>query len=81
MKKEKGKTTLIKTVKKNIPVLPFTKGDLLKETEKISVLIRELKSEMSEKFEKHENIILAEYRHRIETLEMKMQELFQNKKK
>jgi len=34
-----------------------------------------LRKEMSERFEKHENIILAEYRHRIETLETKVREL------
>ena len=53
----------------------ISKEEFLQETEKISVLIRELKNEMNEKFEKHENIILAEYRHRIEALETKVGEL------
>jgi hypothetical protein len=79
MKKEKGKMTrrkaTKKVVKKNIPHSFLTKEEFLMETKKISVLLRELKSEMNEKFEKHENIILAEYRHRIETLEMKVREL------
>ena len=53
----------------------LTKEDFLKEMEKISSLIVALKNEMNERFEKHENIILAEYRHRIEALETKVKEL------
>jgi hypothetical protein len=69
------------TRKKKVAVIPIlTKKELLIETEKISGLICELKNEMNEKFEKHENIILAEYRHRIETLETKVRELQSFKK-
>jgi hypothetical protein len=52
-----------------------SKEEFFKETEKISILIIALKNEMNEHFERHENIILAEYRHRIETLETKVREL------
>ncbi len=71
------KKTVIKkpTTAKKIINNNLTKTDFLNETEKISSLLCALKSEMTEKFEKHENIILAEYRHRIETLETKVREL------
>lgn len=36
-----------------------------------------LRKEMNERFEKHENIILAEYRHRIEDLEGKVRKLME----
>ncbi|MFA5830454.1 MAG: hypothetical protein WC878_01355 [Candidatus Paceibacterota bacterium] len=36
-----------------------------------------LRKEMNEKFEKHENIILAEYRHRIEDLEGRVRKLME----
>ena len=73
--KEKSKKTSKKSTKKIVRILPLTREQFLVETEKISVSIRELKSEITERFEKHENIILAEYRHRIETLETKVREL------
>ena len=73
--KEKSKKTSKKSTKKIVRISPLTREQFLMETEKISVSIRELKSEITERFEKHENIILAEYRHRIETLETKVREL------
>jgi len=64
-----------KVAQKIPPKAALTKEELVAETEKISALLIALKNEMNEKFEKHENIILAEYRHRIETLETRVREL------
>jgi hypothetical protein len=77
---KKNTKPIKRVVKKATPVRKLatpalTKEELLKETEKISGLLCELKSEMNERFEHHQNIILAEYRHRIETLETKVREL------
>ena len=38
-----------------------------------------LREEMNERFEHHQNIILAEYRHRIEELEGKVKKLMESK--
>lgn len=68
--------TAVKRKTKTLSTL--SREEFLEESEKISTLLRELKSEMTARFEKHENIILAEYRHRIESLEDKVRTLSQN---
>jgi hypothetical protein len=53
----------------------LSKADFENAVALIRLDISVLRKDMDEKFEKHENIILAEYRHRIETLETKVREL------
>ena len=53
----------------------LTSEEFLREVAAIRSDIFALKQEMNERFDRHENIILAEYRHRIEDLEGKVRAL------
>ncbi|MCK9352066.1 MAG: hypothetical protein WCT49_02560 [Candidatus Paceibacterota bacterium] len=72
-----AKKILKKTAVRKAVAPSLTKEEFFGEMEKISLLLRALKNEMNERFEKHENIILAEYRHRIEDLEGKVRRLME----
>jgi len=63
-------------IKKGLSEIP-NKHDFENAVALICSELSVLRKEMNEKFEKHENIILAEYRHRIEDLEGKVRKLME----
>jgi len=65
--------------KKNVPVLKTEV--FLHEIGAIRNDLSELRKEMNAHFERHQNIILAEYRHRIETLERKVSSMEEHSSK